>query len=57
MYDNDTVLELISQIGPDFLPVNVPLLPLLSALRAALLVWTQQKHEMSSLNLNFSLQA
>ena len=37
--------------------VYVPLLPRLSALKAAWLVWTQQKQEMCSLNLNFSLQA
>ena len=34
----------------------VPLLPWLSASRAAWLVLTQQKHEMGSLNLNFSRQ-
>ena len=39
------------------LPVYVPLLPRLSALRATGLVWAQQKQEMSSLNLRFSLQA
>ena len=39
------------------LPVYVPLLPWLSVLRAAWLVRTQQKQEMSSLNLNLSLQA
>ena len=38
------------------LPVNVLLLPRLSASRAAWLVWTQKKQEMSSLNLNFSIQ-
>ena len=38
-------------------PVYIPLLPRLSASRAAWLVWTQQKQDMSSLNLNFSLQA
>ena len=35
-------------------PVYVPLLPWLSALRAAWLLGTQQKQEMSSLNINLS---
>ena len=39
------------------LPVYVLLLPPLCTLRAAWLVWTQQKQEMSSLNLHLSLQA
>ena len=39
------------------LPVYVPLLPWLSASRAVWLVCTQSKQEMSSLNLNFNLQA
>ena len=39
------------------LPVYVQLLPRLSDLRAAGLVWTHHKQEMSSLNLHLSLQA
>ena len=39
------------------LPVNVLPLPQLSASRAAWVVWTQPKQEMSSLHLNFSLKA
>ena len=35
----------------------VPLLSQLSASRAVWLAWTQQKQEMSFLNLNFNLQA
>ena len=47
-----------SNLGRDIsLPVYVLLLPWPSALMAAWLVWTQQKQEMSSLNLNFSLWA
>ena len=38
-------------------PVCVLLLPWLSALRAAWLVWTQQKQEIISLNLNMNWQA
>ena len=37
--------------------VYVLLLPQLTVSRAAWLVWTQHQQEMSSLNLNFSLQA
>ena len=39
------------------LPAHILLLPRQSALRAAWLVWTQQKQEMSSLNPTWSLQA
>ena len=53
----DIVKPVNSNLGWEpSLHIYVPLLPWLSALRAAWLVWTQPKQKMSSLNLNLSLR-